>query len=147
MKTFLISVLVIFGWATYAIAVGTCPSPTVTKHRTANNDVTETIVWSYLSAEGGTADCTDYAVHGNIRRVVTNPGAAAPTDNWDATLKDADGIDVMATALANRDTADSEQILDSTNGNLNIAVDGPLTLQILNAGNAKTGTVTLYVKP
>lgn len=46
---------------------------------------------------------------GYIVRVVTNPGGTAPTDQYDITLTDADGVDVMGGALANRHTTTSEQ--------------------------------------
>jgi hypothetical protein len=101
----------------------------------------EKITFSWLSDASGDADAGVAAVYGHIRRVVTNPGAAAPTDNYDIILNDADGVDVLAAGLGNRDTANSEQIFPD----LGTAVAGDLTLVVSSAGNAKNGTVVLYV--
>ncbi len=43
-----------------------------------------------------------------LLEIETNPGATAPTDNYDISLNDADGVDVMHTSGANRDTSTSE---------------------------------------
>lgn len=40
--------------------------------------------------------------------VETNPGATAPTDNYDITLIDSDGADLAGGTLMNRDTATTE---------------------------------------
>jgi len=41
----------------------------------------------------------------------TNPGTTAPTDNWDFTITDAHGIDVLGGAGANRHTTTSQEIV------------------------------------
>jgi hypothetical protein len=43
-----------------------------------------------------------------LYKVITNPGSTAPTDNWDFTLSDSDGIDVMGGNGANRHTTTSQ---------------------------------------
>lgn len=48
------------------------------------------------------------AFNGTIVSVQTNPGATAPTDDWDLTLVDGDGIDRFAGICLNRDTTTSE---------------------------------------
>lgn len=78
-------------------------------------------------------------VTGTIARLVTNPGATAPTDNYDIVLNDEDGADVLGGTGANRDTAVSESL------NPNVLVDNVLTLVVSNAGDSKVGTVVLYV--
>lgn len=47
-------------------------------------------------------------IDGTILAVITNPGATGPTDNWDLTLLDADGVDRLGGACADRDTSTSE---------------------------------------
>ena len=51
---------------------------------------------------------------GAIWYVATNPGSPAPTDNYDITLLNSDGYDVAGGQLADRDTADTEEIKLST---------------------------------
>jgi len=78
---------------------------------------------------------------GYIRKIVTNPGATAPTDNYDITLLDADGIDVAAGSLLDRDTTTSEAVVPAAP----IYIDSEITLTIANAGNNKLGVVKIYL--
>jgi hypothetical protein len=95
------------------------------------------------------------AIHigGTILRVVTNPDATAPTDNYDLTCPDEFGLDLFAAQGANRDTANSEHFCPgvsltdgTTTSVMPIAHYGPATLTIANAGAAKLGTITIFVK-
>lgn len=85
-------------------------------------------------------------------KMVTDPdGTAAPTDDYDITLVDDDGLDVLGGAGANRDTANTEvahPTPDGSNINLDIAgpIDGDLDLTIANAGDTKAGTVKLIFR-
>lgn len=97
-----------------------------------------TIPWE--SSAGGTFSEDLPYIRGFLCRVVTNPGSAAPDDNYDLTVADADGVSLLGTGGDNRDTAVSEQIIPS----VPIAVDGILTVSIAAAGASKTGTVVLY---
>lgn len=45
-----------------------------------------------------------------LYKIITNPGSTAPTDNWDFTLSDSDGIDVLGGNGANRHTTTSQMI-------------------------------------
>lgn len=47
-------------------------------------------------------------IEGFLTHIETNPGATAPTDSYDITLEDAEGLDVLMGAGANRDTTASE---------------------------------------
>lgn len=72
---------------------------------------------------------------GHLLQLKTNPGATAPTDNYDITIEDAHGLDVLQGLGANRDTANSEGpgiIFASTS--IHPYVDGgdALTLKIAN---------------
>lgn len=104
------------------------------------------ITWTWVSTAGGAADGqTASAFDGKIERLVTVPAAAgsAPTDDYDITVTDADGVDVLLGAGANRDTANAEQVAAAS---LGIVAGDRLTLNVTNAGNAKSGTVHLYIR-
>jgi hypothetical protein len=109
--------------------------------------VVNSLTLEWTSDGSGNATVVSDDVRGVILRIVTNPGSAAPTDSYDATLTDADGIDVAAGLLVDRDTTNSESVwpVDLTSG-LPFAVSGPLTLNISNAGSAKNGTVVVYFR-
>lgn len=113
------------------------------------------IVVTWTSATGGTVSQEiaaaleqTYAIdipilYGLLLGVVTNPGSTAPTDDWDLTLVDSDGVDVLSGLGANRDTSTSESVAIPSP----IPVIGTLTLTIANAGDEKTGTVRLQFSP
>jgi len=111
-----------------------------------------TMTWTADAAAATVPDTvTSDNIDGYIIRVVTDPGATAPTDNYDITLTDANGVDVMGGTLADRDTANTEQtfpVLDSGTGATGPAfVAGTLTLTITNnAVNAATGAVIIYIR-
>lgn len=91
------------------------------------------------------------AIHGKILRVVTDPGAAAPTDNYDVTLIDVDGADLFVGQGIDRDTINTEQFIPGvkiTDGTVSsvlpVIYDGNATLTIAAAGDTKGGTVIVY---
>lgn len=53
---------------------------------------------------------TPIELNGFLVRVVTNPGATAPTDNYDVVINDENSVDVAQGTLANRDTANTEEV-------------------------------------
>ena len=81
--------------------------------------------------------------------VVTDPGAVAPTDNYDIMLWDENGCDIMGGALLNRDTLVSEQAVPNIGGTygprfLNVT---SLTLDIDGqAVVSATGTIVIYIE-
>ncbi len=99
-----------------------------------------TIKITWTSATDGSV-VQSFDIDGAIMRMVTNPGATAPTDDYDITLVDADGVDLLAGEGANRDTSTSEQVFPTNNPLHNGLVD----FTIASAGGEKTGTCTLYV--
>lgn len=104
------------------------------------------IVWSWLSddADGTATGPTAALIDGDILGLTTIPdGSAAPTDNYDITVTDADGHDVLLGAGANRDTANTENVARAS---LAAAAASILTLNVSNAGNAKEGKVILYLR-
>lgn len=109
----------------------------------------------------GSVACTTQKISGELIKIVTDPGATAPTDNWDVVLTDDEGVDlsvhmddVAIAALIARDTANSEETylpLEDTTGLARIAawpvVCSPITVTVNNAGNSKTGQIILYYRP
>ncbi|MGE3448682.1 MAG: hypothetical protein AB7H92_14005 [Microbacteriaceae bacterium] len=90
-------------------------------------------------------DCNAGVVYldGELVRIVTVPGAggSAPTDNYDITLLDEDGIDLTAAEMfGDRDTSTTEELVPSGR----IVHHGPVTVTVANAGNAKTGVIKIY---
>jgi len=112
------------------------------------------VVWTWTSDASGNVSGTDTGrITGEILRVVTNPGATAPTDNYDVVITDADGVDVLGGTGADRDTTSSEQfvpviqtVVGSNTYGSTVFVDSVLSLSITNAGNAKQGVVTMYLR-
>ena len=105
---------------------------------------------SFTSTAGG-GYTESIPIAGRILRVVTNPGATAPTDNWDVTLIDADGLDLFMGRGADRDTANTEQfcpgipMTDGTNiTTVPVVHYGTCTLTVTNAGASKAAVVTIY---
>jgi hypothetical protein len=104
------------------------------------------IKFVWVSAADGTASAsTTYAYSGKIELLTTVPagGGSAPSDNYDITVTDSDSVDVLAGAGADRDTANTEQVLGTSLGAVASSV---LTLNVTNAGNAKGGTCYLFVR-
>jgi len=77
-----------------------------------------------------------------ITEVRTNPGTTAPTDNYDITITDSDGIDLMGGTLADRDTSTSEAAAPAIASGVYLSrpVDGTLTLNV--TGNTTTAAST-----
>lgn len=104
------------------------------------------VTFAWTSSAGGAADGVSTKRYtGEIKRLVTVPAAAgsAPTDNYDLVVNDDDGTDCLMGGGANRDTANTEQVLASS---LGIVLNSLLTLAVTNAGDTKGGTVIVYIK-
>ena len=91
----------------------------------------------------GQANKTTSKYTGQIARLITNP-TDSPTDNYDVTILDDDGYDVLMAGGLDRDTTNTEQVNASS---LGVCLDSQLRLNIATAGNTKSGVVILYIKP
>ncbi len=105
-----------------------------------------TIDWT--SDASGNADLA-VNLFGFLLKAVTDPGAAAPTDNYDITLVQ-NGVDMLSGMLADRDTANTEIAHGLVKNGTDIAplppfLAGVHTFTVANAGNAKVGQVILYI--
>lgn len=101
------------------------------------------LAWTSNASGAVSANPAD-VVTGQIIAVKFLPSLAGtqPSDQYDVTLLDTDGIDLLGGAGANRSNA-AGQLLQSDPPVF--FEGGKLDLVIANAGNAKTGTVVLYV--
>jgi hypothetical protein len=100
------------------------------------------IKWTWTSAAAGTASLvTSRGYYGRVLALVTDPGATAPAADYDITVTDAEGYDVMQGTGANRHTTNTETAVPTTDS----PAFGPLTINISNAGDAKVGVAVLYV--
>lgn len=81
---------------------------------------------------------------GTLLHLETNPGATAPTANYDITITDQNAIDVLQGVGANRHTTSSERANIVYSGGLDhpaVAIDDVLTLAIAN--NAVNSAITV----
>jgi hypothetical protein len=105
----------------------------------------------------GAVTGTTRKIVGRLIKIVTDPGAAAPTDNYDVTIVDEKSVSVVATCqnaaalLARHTTTTQETYLYLENADdtpigtsLFPVVCDALTIGIANAGNSKTGQIILY---
>ena len=111
--------------------------------------------FDWVSSAGGAVSGTESDhISGEILRVVFIPsGTAAPTANYDVTLEDEAGNDVLGGRGANLSATVTTTVkpgvafTDGTTTSVApIAIDDKLELVVANAGNAKAGTVILYVR-
>lgn len=117
-----------------------------------------TIDWQ--SAADGSCTIALEKISGWLIKGVTNPGATAPSANYDIAITDEESFDILtncvaASTLANRHTANTEEVyffLKNADGSpLSMAafpvVDDKLTVAITNAGDSKVGRIILYYRP
>lgn len=104
-----------------------------------------------------TATATACKIVGRLIKAITDPGSVAPTDNYDITMTDDEGVNVLSACqgtLADRDTANTEEqyfLVKDLAGtplaqSIHPVVCSALTFAIANAGNSKTGQVILFVE-
>ena len=108
----------------------------------------------------GSVACTTRKIVGKLIKIVTDPGATAPSANWDVVLTDAEGVDlsihmddVAIAALIARHTSTTLETylpLEDTAGTARVGafpvICGALTVTVNNAGNSKVGQIILYVE-
>jgi hypothetical protein len=110
-------------------------------------------VLSWTSDSSGNATYTTPIIRGKLLGVEFVPsGSVAPTDQYDVTLNDEGGVDVLKSQGANLSNSAASYIVPlayATDGTTVTAVPrmlaDALSLSVSNAGNAKAGQVVLYV--
>lgn len=107
------------------------------------------IDWDWLSTAAGAADLVTANVYnGILTHVVFIPdgGGTQPTDQYDVTVTNPDGVDVLNGNGANLSNAANVIKSRYETANLLAVANEPLTLNVTNAGNAKGGRVVLYIR-
>lgn len=107
------------------------------------------VAWTASSVDGSVVDSTLSGVHGFLMKAITNPGATAPTDNYDITIADTDDatLDAANSLLLNRDTATTEVVfpVGATGATALWFQPGTYTLSIANNSvNSALGVIWLY---
>lgn len=95
----------------------------------------------------GSGDAAEVVhLNGPILRLVTVPATDTeqPDDNYDVTVIDDHGIDLLGGDGADRDETNAEAV-DIGNAGTYVFYAGPATVTVANAGAANEGTVYLYV--
>lgn len=109
-----------------------------------NSMRTITVDWTSDDTTGAVSGTTR-AVVGNLVRFVTDPdGVAAPDDNYDIDLLDANGASLFGATslLLNRDTANIEAVVPT----YRIPTDSTITVSVSAAGNSKEGQLIIYIE-
>lgn len=110
-----------------------------------------TFEWTADDANGSVpATQTSGEIYGFVTHAITNPGATAPTDNYDIVISDEDGLDIFTTNLTNRDTANSEIArpgFPTASDYAERFVNSKLTFTLTgNSVNDAVGVCKLYVR-
>ena len=104
-------------------------------------------------ASGNCDKQTDKEVFGRVVGFIANPdGTDAPTDNYDVTVTNEDGVDVLGGAGIDLDTANSEMTIPMI-GNKTVTptaygspfVASKLQINVSNAGDTKKTVITLLI--
>ena len=104
---------------------------------------------AFDSGDGSfTATALTTRLDGFLHKIVTDPGSTAPTDNYDVTLLDDEGVDVLQTTGENRDTANTETahiVYSGTTVHPCVSQADTLTLTITgNSQTSATTVITIY---
>ena len=103
------------------------------------------------AADGSIPDTTLPNIEGRLFELTTNPGAVAPTDNYDVTVVDGEGIDRLQGLGADRDTTNTESVPPVYSGSTIhpvVSLSETLTLKFANqAVHSATGRVILLYGP
>ena len=107
------------------------------------------IIVDWESDASGDADDVSRKISGTLIKGVTNPGAPAPTDDYDIVITDEAGLNVLGQSvddLIDRDTATTEEVyfnIGAASSFVPVVAD-LLTFTISNAGNATQGQIIIY---
>ncbi len=87
-------------------------------------------------------------IFGFVVLVLTNPGATAPTAEYDLTITDEEGCDILGEEGANRSATVTEQVIPAIGSGFGPRfVNSKLTLNLSNNSvDSANGTVLVYVE-
>lgn len=120
------------------------PGSVVVTHYTQGNVRKLSCLCTADAAAATFPDTVLPGIEGRLLALVTNPGAVQPTDNYDVTVEDQHGYDVLEGVGANRDTLNTEKVPVVYSGStVHPCVDDADTLTLKLAGNAVNAAVTV----
>jgi hypothetical protein len=140
MKKLIMTILI----SLFFISTGYAAESYVASIKSAGTFQVLSLAWT-TDASGNFVARTTPAINGYIVAIITNPGSAAPTADYDPLLTNSDGIDVSGGTLADRHTSTSQFIMPLHNSEVvKMPVLGSLTFDITNAGASKNGVLDIY---
>lgn len=106
------------------------------------------ITWAWTSATAGSgALISTKAYNGQIVSLTTVPSAVtAPSANYDITITDEDGVDVLNGSGMNKSATLTEIVTWQLGVNLGYVANDKLTFNLANAGDAKLGVCILQIR-
>ena len=150
MKSFLISLMLLVAILIPAVMLGS--EGTLTPVYYHGNIKKVDIDWVASTNSG--ADGSVKRISGTLKRVVFkgDTGSTLPDDNYDVTLKDAEGVDILAGLGANISSNGTTTVCPglrittdtSATGIVQFAFNDKLTLTVTNTGSLNAGNVILY---
>lgn len=147
MKKFILAIFIILLSAN-AVLAADAGTWTVTYDKVDASSAIKTVTFSWTAAADGSVEYAipaatlSYMKGSYIYWVETNPGATAPTDNYDIVLNSSGGADLFRGKLINRDETNTEVVKG-----LNVPCDGTAMTWVIsnNVVNSATGTIKLYL--
>ncbi len=116
------------------------------RFRQPNNQPIAILTWAFTTDGSGDISEESVTILGRINRIVTNPdNTDTPTANWDLTIEDEDGVDILCGNGADRDAGDTGASEQAFPCPADIAVASKLTFTVANGGDTKKGVVKLYI--
>lgn len=152
MKKFLAFLFLLLLLPALCWAAGTSSVSSTTDFYDTSGKVTKklvTISWAGDASDGTVPNLTINPATYNIRgwywyEAVTNPGTTAPTNLYDITVSDADGVDISGALLNNLSSTSSERINLGRQVNSYPAIKGSWTWSLANnSQTSATGTCAL----
>jgi hypothetical protein len=149
-----IAMILLFSVYAWAADVGTVTTSYSPVYSSEGNTNMATLSFAWTTTSAGAASTTtstsdtDLIAGKYVTLVVTDPdGTSAPTDDYDITIKDTNGVDIVGGALANRDTANTEQTMPAILTGLYFPrpVATALTFAVAAAGSGKSGITLMYL--
>lgn len=129
----------------------------ITENKSFNNPErpVKFVRFDWTSASNVASDVTTSKISGDICKVQFIPGTSSnqPTDLYDVTVTDENGFDVLSGQGANLSNSANSEVIpgvplkDGTTTSVGLrSIDDKLTLNVTNAGNAKTGSVVIFYR-
>jgi hypothetical protein len=129
-----------------ATAVARVPVGTCTQAYSSIGNIRLVTLTCTADAAAATFPSTDLTtkIEGRLLKLVTNPGATAPQDNYDLVLNDQHGADVLQGVGANRHTTTTQEVAIVYSGTgTHPVVDEQDTLTLVITGNNVNSAITV----